>query len=84
MIHPAGHLYAPPVLGQFVGADMLAVLLAVGMHEREDVTMAIDIGTNTEIALGNRDRILVTSCASGPAFEGSGVKCGTGASKRSD
>jgi uncharacterized 2Fe-2S/4Fe-4S cluster protein (DUF4445 family) len=79
MIHPEGHLYAPPVLGQFVGADMLAVLLAVGMHESEDVTMAVDIGTNTEIAVGNRDRILVTSCASGPAFEGSGVKCGTGA-----
>ena len=79
MIHPAGHLYAPPVLGQFVGADMLAVLLAVGMHEREEVTMAIDIGTNTEIAIGNREKILVTSCASGPAFEGSGVKCGTGA-----
>ncbi len=79
MIHPDGHLYAPPVLGQFVGADMLAVLLAVGMHEQEEVTMAIDIGTNTEIAVGNRDRILVTSCASGPAFEGSGVKCGTGA-----
>jgi len=79
MIHPAGHLYAPPVLGQFVGPDMLAVLLAVGMHEREEVTMAIDIGTNTEIAVGNREKILVTSCASGPAFEGSGVKCGTGA-----
>ena len=40
--------------------------------------MAIDIGTNTEIALGNRDGILVTSCASGPAFEGSGIACGTG------
>jgi uncharacterized 2Fe-2S/4Fe-4S cluster protein (DUF4445 family) len=79
VIHPRGHLYAPPVLGQFVGADMLAVLLAVGMHEKEEVTMAIDIGTNTEIAIGNRDRILVTSCASGPAFEGSGVKWGTGA-----
>ena len=79
IIHPAAHLYAPPVLGQFVGPDMLAVLLAVGMHEREEVTMAIDIGTNTEIAIGNREKILVTSCASGPAFEGSGVKCGTGA-----
>jgi len=79
LIHPAGHLYAPPVLGQFVGADMLAVLLAIGMHQRKEVTMAIDIGTNTEIAIGNRKKILVTSCASGPAFEGSGVKCGTGA-----
>lgn len=79
IINPKGRLFAPPVLGQFVGADMLAVLLAVGMHDREEVCMAIDIGTNTEIAIGNRDRILVTSCASGPAFEGSGVKCGSGA-----
>lgn len=78
-IHPQARLYAPPVLGQFVGADMLAVLLAVGMHEQEEIIMAIDIGTNTEIAVGNREKILVTSCASGPAFEGSGVKCGTGA-----
>jgi uncharacterized 2Fe-2S/4Fe-4S cluster protein (DUF4445 family) len=79
LISPSGELYAPPVLGQFVGADMLAVLLAVGMHERKEVSMAIDIGTNTEIAIGNQDHIIVTSCASGPAFEGSGVKCGTGA-----
>jgi uncharacterized 2Fe-2S/4Fe-4S cluster protein (DUF4445 family) len=78
-INSAGTLYAPPVLGHFVGPDMLAVLLAVGMHEREDFTMAIDIGTNTEIAVGNKEKILVTSCASGPAFEGSGIKCGTGA-----
>jgi uncharacterized 2Fe-2S/4Fe-4S cluster protein (DUF4445 family) len=78
-INALGDIYAPPVLGHFVGADMLAVLLAVGMHGRDEVSMAIDIGTNTEIAIGNREEILVTSCASGPAFEGSGVICGTGA-----
>jgi uncharacterized 2Fe-2S/4Fe-4S cluster protein (DUF4445 family) len=78
-IHPLGDIYLPPVLGHFVGADMLAVILAVGMHNSSDISMAIDIGTNTEIAIGNRERILVTSCASGPAFEGSGVTCGTGA-----
>jgi uncharacterized 2Fe-2S/4Fe-4S cluster protein (DUF4445 family) len=77
--NPVADLYIPPVLGQFVGADMLAVLLAVGMHRSSDLSMAIDIGTNTEIAIGNRDEILVTSCASGPAFEGSGVSCGIGA-----
>jgi uncharacterized 2Fe-2S/4Fe-4S cluster protein (DUF4445 family) len=79
LTHPEASMYVPPVLGHFVGADMLAVLLAVGMDEREELSLAIDIGTNTEIALGNRDGILVTSCASGPAFEGSGVRCGTGA-----
>ena len=77
-IHPQGNIYALPLIGHFVGADTLAMILATGMHTREEVTMAIDIGTNTEIAVGNRDGILVTSCASGPAFEGSGIGCGTG------
>jgi uncharacterized 2Fe-2S/4Fe-4S cluster protein (DUF4445 family) len=77
-IHPRGNVYALPLIGHFVGADTLAMILATGMHGREEVTMAIDIGTNTEIALGNRENILVTSCASGPAFEGSGIACGTG------
>ncbi|MDD1664802.1 MAG: ASKHA domain-containing protein, partial [Methanomicrobiales archaeon] len=77
-IHPQGNIYALPLIGHFVGADTLAMILATGMHRREEVTMAIDIGTNTEIAIGNRDGIMVTSCASGPAFEGSGIACGTG------
>jgi len=77
-IHPRGNVYALPLIGHFVGADTLALILSTGMYRREELTMAIDIGTNTEIALGNRDGILVTSCASGPAFEGSGIACGTG------
>jgi uncharacterized 2Fe-2S/4Fe-4S cluster protein (DUF4445 family) len=75
---PLANIYALPLIGHFVGADTLALILATGMHGREEISMAIDIGTNTEIALGNRDGILVTSCASGPAFEGSGIACGTG------
>jgi uncharacterized 2Fe-2S/4Fe-4S cluster protein (DUF4445 family) len=77
-INPRGNVHALPLIGHFVGADTLALILATGMHRRDEVTMAIDIGTNTEIALGNRDGIMVTSCASGPAFEGSGISCGTG------
>jgi uncharacterized 2Fe-2S/4Fe-4S cluster protein (DUF4445 family) len=77
-IHPRGNIYALPLIGHFVGADTLALILTTGMHAREELSMAIDIGTNTEIALGNREGILVTSCASGPAFEGSGIACGTG------
>jgi len=77
-IHPRGNVYALPLIRHFVGADTLALILATGMHRVEEACMAIDIGTNTEIALGNRDGILVTSCASGPAFEGSGIACGTG------
>jgi uncharacterized 2Fe-2S/4Fe-4S cluster protein (DUF4445 family) len=78
-IHPSGVVYAPPLLGHFVGADTLAGILATGIAEEDRHVMLVDIGTNTEIALGNSERILVASCASGPAFEGSGVKCGTGA-----
>ncbi|MGA2933844.1 MAG: ASKHA domain-containing protein [Methanomicrobiales archaeon] len=77
-INPAGNIHALPLIGHFVGADTLAMILATEMHARKEVTMAIDIGTNTEIAIGNRDGIMVASCASGPAFEGSGIGCGTG------
>ena len=77
-ISPRGNVHALPLIGHFVGADTLALVLATEMHRREEVTMAIDLGTNTEIAIGNSEGILVTSCASGPAFEGSGIGCGTG------
>lgn len=79
LINPNANIYALPLLGHFVGADALAVILATEMYKSSDITMAIDIGTNTEIAIGNKDEIIVTSCASGPAFEGAGVKCGIGA-----
>ena len=78
-INPRANVYALPLIGHFVGADALGAILATEMHKSHDVLMTIDVGTNTEIALGNEDKIIVTSCASGPAFEGSGVKCGTGA-----
>ena len=78
-INPNANVYALPLIGHFVGADTLAVILVTEMHKNSEITMAIDIGTNTEIAIGNKDKIIVTSCASGPAFEGAGVKCGVGA-----
>lgn len=78
-VNPKGKMYSFPIIGHFVGADALAVILSTEMYKNQQTTMAIDIGTNTEIAIGNREKIVVTSCASGPAFEGSGIKCGTGA-----
>ncbi|MGQ9543139.1 MAG: ASKHA domain-containing protein [Candidatus Bathyarchaeia archaeon] len=75
----AANVYALPSIGHFVGADALAVILATEIYLSKETVMAIDIGTNTEIAIGDEGRIMVTSCASGPAFEGSGIKCGTGA-----
>jgi uncharacterized 2Fe-2S/4Fe-4S cluster protein (DUF4445 family) len=78
-INAKAKAYSLPIIGHFVGADLLAVILSTEMYKRQETTMAIDIGTNTEIAIGNKEKIIVTSCASGPAFEGSGIKCGIGA-----
>lgn len=65
-----------PVIGGFVGADNVAVLLSTKMLDSDDICMAIDIGTNTEIDLGNKKRVMAVSCASGPAFEGMHIEHG--------
>jgi len=69
-----------PCLGGFVGSDVLAGLLATRIAESEDLIGLIDLGTNGEIVLGNRDRILVASTAAGPAFEGARISMGMRAS----
>lgn len=72
-----------PCLGGFVGSDVLAGVLATGMAETEKITALIDLGTNGEIVLGNRRRLLCASTAAGPAFEGArigmGMRAATGA-----
>ncbi len=75
----------PPVLflpcpGGFVGSDILAGVVATGLHENPAYTCLIDLGTNGEIVMGNRDRILCCSTAAGPAFEGAGISRGMRAS----
>jgi uncharacterized 2Fe-2S/4Fe-4S cluster protein (DUF4445 family) len=75
-IHPEARVYGLPLLGSHVGADAAACLLATGLAEREGVSVVMDIGTNTEVLVGNRDRIVAASCPAGPAFEGGGVLCG--------
>ena len=74
--HPNANAHFVPIIGGFVGADSVADIMAVGMLESEKVVMDIDIGTNTEIAIGNRYLVMVVSCASGPAFEGMEIKHG--------
>jgi len=75
-----------PIIAGFVGADAVADILATGMHESEDNTLLVDIGTNTEIVVGNKEDMICCSCASGPAFEGAHIKDGmkavTGAIER--
>ncbi len=65
-----------PSIGSFVGSDILAGILATGLHEKEKFTALIDLGTNGEIVLGNRERILCASTAAGPAFEGATISMG--------
>jgi uncharacterized 2Fe-2S/4Fe-4S cluster protein (DUF4445 family) len=81
-----GLVTALPIIAGFVGADALADLLATGMHESDDSSLLIDVGTNTEIIVGKKEDIICCSCASGPAFEGAhikhGIKAVTGAIER--
>lgn len=63
-------------LGGFVGSDVLAGALALRMHESEDVLALVDLGTNGEIVVGNREGLLCASTAAGPAFEGARISCG--------
>jgi uncharacterized 2Fe-2S/4Fe-4S cluster protein (DUF4445 family) len=65
-----------PSIGSFVGSDILAGIAATGLHRKEQYTALIDLGTNGEIVVGNRDKIICTSTAAGPAFEGSNLSMG--------
>jgi uncharacterized 2Fe-2S/4Fe-4S cluster protein (DUF4445 family) len=66
----------PPSIAGFVGADVIGDILASGIHKSNKLTMLIDIGTNGEIVLGNKNGLTACSCAAGPAFEGGHIKCG--------
>ncbi len=72
-----------PCLGGFVGSDILAGIVATGLHESREWVALMDLGTNGEVVVGNRERLLCTSTAAGPAFEGAriamGMRAATGA-----
>lgn len=72
-IHPNAHVYGGPLIGSHVGADVAADLLAVAMDETDEPSVLVDVGTNTEIVVGTRQRMLAASCPAGPAFEGGEV-----------
>ena len=75
-IFPRAHVYGGPLIGCHVGADVAAGLLAIGMDEQEEPLMFVDIGTNTEVVIGNRHAMVAASCPAGPAFEGGQVTHG--------
>jgi uncharacterized 2Fe-2S/4Fe-4S cluster protein (DUF4445 family) len=85
-IAPGAYVHLLPNIAGFVGADHVSMLLATDAWQAKKTTMALDIGTNTEVSLIYKGKIATTSCASGPAFEGGHIKYGmraaTGAIER--
>ena len=75
-IHPGGRIYVLPCIAGHVGADTAGVILSEEPQLQEDMTLLVDVGTNAEIVLGNRDRLLACSSPTGPAFEGAQISCG--------
>jgi len=75
------YLYAVPCVASYVGGDIVAGMLASGIFNADKLTLYIDIGTNGEMVLGNREWMLSCSCSAGPAFEGGGVKHGMRATR---
>jgi len=74
--HPAARAHLLPCVAGHVGADHMAVLLAEAPHQQDELMLVIDVGTNAEIALGNRQRLLCASSPTGPAFEGAQISHG--------
>jgi uncharacterized 2Fe-2S/4Fe-4S cluster protein (DUF4445 family) len=75
--HPGARLYVLPCIAGHVGADTAGVILAEAPHEaRDGIQLVVDVGTNAEIVLGNRDRLLAASSPTGPAFEGAQISSG--------
>ncbi|MDA8321304.1 MAG: ASKHA domain-containing protein [Actinomycetota bacterium] len=75
-VHPAARAVVFPSFGAYVGGDITAGLLAAGMNRDSRIRLFIDIGTNCEIVLGNREWLLATAAPAGPAFEGAAIRCG--------
>ena len=75
-LHPNARVYALPCIAGHVGADAAGMILAERPDLTDDITLLVDVGTNAEIVLGNRHRLLACSSPTGPAFEGAQISCG--------
>ena len=74
-------LYTFPSVASYVGGDIVSGILGSGVFQKEELTLYMDIGTNGEIVLGNRDWLVCAACSMGPAFEGGGIRHGMRADK---
>jgi uncharacterized 2Fe-2S/4Fe-4S cluster protein (DUF4445 family) len=75
-VHPRAHAFVFPSLGAYVGGDIVAGMLATGLTRDQRLRLFIDVGTNSEIALGSSERVLATAAPAGPAFEAAQIRCG--------
>ncbi len=75
-IHPKATVYGGPLIASHLGADTAADLLALGIEDQKEPVILVDVGTNTEVVIGNNERLLAASCPAGPAFEGGEVTYG--------
>ena len=80
-VHPLATVDSLPGVSSYVGADITAGVLSSGLAEAGAPTLFIDVGTNGEIALGDKDWLVTCACSAGPAFEGAGVACGMRATR---
>jgi uncharacterized 2Fe-2S/4Fe-4S cluster protein (DUF4445 family) len=74
--HPAAAVFVMPGPASYVGGDIVAGMLYAGFQREAPLTLFIDIGTNGEIVLGNREWLMTAACSAGPAFEGGGIRWG--------
>jgi uncharacterized 2Fe-2S/4Fe-4S cluster protein (DUF4445 family) len=74
--NPQAQVFVMPAIGSYVGGDIAAGVLSSGMYATDKLTLFMDVGTNGEIVLGNREWLICCACSAGPAFEGAGVTCG--------
>ncbi|MEM7431518.1 MAG: ASKHA domain-containing protein [Pseudomonadota bacterium] len=75
-VNPGASVYVLPCIAGHVGADAAAMILSEEPYQLDAVSLVVDVGTNAEIVLGNRDRLLACSSPTGPAFEGAQISCG--------
>jgi uncharacterized 2Fe-2S/4Fe-4S cluster protein (DUF4445 family) len=75
-IHPKARVYGLPIISGHVGADAAACMVAIDLANEDRTVAVMDIGTNTELILGNKNKIFAASCPAGPAFEGGAIACG--------
>ncbi len=75
-LHPRAPAFVFPALGAYVGGDIVAGMLATGLTRDRRIRLFIDVGTNSEIALGSSERVVATAAPAGPAFEAAQIRCG--------